>query len=234
MSQEDQRLSLCHSCRQATSRSPTIGMASLPGIRHNWNMLTGCLAADVLQWIREDPAFDTASGLWESFGVTFVGKGPTLWGEQLVSSKLTGFRWGSGACMGCKFRLDWGWPLAGRLVGNSLWETRPDFKTEFGRKWIKAGHLGGSCGTSSMCNLSLHKPIAIHRLQCWFRAWRWANGERCLAFQVCVPVFPFWLQQCLLEKSPGRLDSWPCASVALSVCVYCGNHRRLPRPRALS
>ena len=64
--------------------TPSITAMGLPGdrvhagVRHPWNILAGCVAPDVLQWLRAEPALRPGSEAWEQLGVTFSGKGTAL------------------------------------------------------------------------------------------------------------------------------------------------------------
>ena len=69
----------------------------------------------------------------------------------------------------------------GRVVFGCPWvfasAGRTNYKTEFSRKFIKSGSVGGHCSTGSMCGLSLAGTLPLPRVAAWFRAWRFANGE---------------------------------------------------------
>lgn len=73
--------------------------------------------------------------------------------------------------------------VAGRLRGyGGRTETltgwgRKDFKTEEERKFIKAGSATDTMCTSSLCGLSLDRPLPVGRVLAWLSAWRWVNGD---------------------------------------------------------
>ena len=45
------------------------------GRRHGWNVLVGCMAPEVLEWIRDDDALRPGSQAWQALGVQFTGSG---------------------------------------------------------------------------------------------------------------------------------------------------------------
>jgi hypothetical protein len=60
-------------------------------------------------------------------------------------------------------------------LGVDFGAARKDAKSEEGRKFIMAGALG-KCGTSSMCALSLAKPLPLERVQAWRAAFLAVNA----------------------------------------------------------
>lgn len=104
------------------------GQPSWRGARHDWNILSGSLSMEVLQWLRSEPALQPGTEEWAGLGLDF----------KASTARV---------------------------------------KTEFGRKFIMAGSLGSSCGTSAMCNLSLSEPLPLGRFQAWFRAFRELNKD---------------------------------------------------------
>ena len=56
------------------------------------------------------------------------------------------------------------------------------FKTEAHRKFIVAGKMGG-CASSSMCGLSLEKPLPAARIRAWLRAFLACNKKSLLNIQ---------------------------------------------------
>lgn len=62
----------------STTAMGLAGEASHAGVRHAWNMVSGCLSPDVLEWLRADPALQPGSEAWKELGVTFAGTGTAL------------------------------------------------------------------------------------------------------------------------------------------------------------
>lgn len=51
------------------------GEAAWQGHRHPWNILVGCMAPEVLRWLRADVALTPGSDAWQALGVSFTGTG---------------------------------------------------------------------------------------------------------------------------------------------------------------
>lgn len=174
------------------------GEASHKGSRHAWNIVAGCIAPDVLDWLRAEPALQMDSEAWKELGVTFHGHGT-------ASANATWLSWhgrracpGSGDGSGGLGKNGTGPSQALGSRGALARAGRTDYKTEFGRKFIKSGSVGGHCNTNSMCGLSLATALPLPRVQAWFRAWRYANGEplcrsrvRCMGASRSVPSDSF-------------------------------------------
>ena len=62
----------------STTAMGLAGEASHAGFRHAWNIVSGCLSPDVLEWLRADPALQPNSEAWKDLGVTFTGTGTAL------------------------------------------------------------------------------------------------------------------------------------------------------------
>ena len=81
--------------------------------------------------------------------------------------------------------------------------TRPNVKSEEGRKFIMAGALG-PCSSGAMCGLSLAKPLPLPRLQAWRDALLAANASAFEALQASA------------RSAVRRLSSEDCAKTASS------------------
>ena len=164
--------------------------ACFKGYRHDWNIVTGHLAPEVLQWLRADPPLTAGTAEFGALGIAFGADGQTKTTEtererENPLGSLAGWLLGLGLCP---------FPAPGFC---SLWRfphsPARNSKTEEGRKWIKAGSVG-SCNSTAMCTLSLDIALPLPRLRAWMAAFRIANGpalhlieDRCRSAVLQIP-----------------------------------------------
>jgi len=139
-------------------------MQARQGKRHPWNLLAGDLSPELLNWLRADKSLQPGTAEFERLGVAF--EGHRIAGNRESAKHGQGALAVIGEAPHCKC-----------FVLIAVEQRRTNTKTEEGRKFIMAGHLGMRCSSGSMCQLSVVAPFPLSRMVFFHQAFTFKNKD---------------------------------------------------------